>query len=255
MVENLPQKNGCHPSPNLRQMPIGIRLTREGWRAILTPSQDGEKGRRCNSAANPSPCLGAASPVSAADTDCHCNFCGKAASSYAHQPKDFAPKCTTPADRRSGFAVVVPPVRNTILLINKKGKQKMTQTKRFRMLLLVFAVLIAATVLCTACEQAEPQVGTKTITVQIIVDGQDTVTKSITTEAAYLREALEEEKLIAGEESQYGLFVKTVNGVTVDDAKQQWWCFTKGGADLFTGVDTTPIADGDAFDITLKTGY
>ena len=182
-------------------------------------------------------------------------FCGKAARSHAHQPKDFTPKRTTPADRRSGFAVVVPPVRNTILLINKKGKQKMTQTKRFRMLLLVFAVLIAATVLCTACEQAEPQVGTKTITVQIIVDGQDTVTKSITTEAAYLREALEEEKLIAGEESQYGLFVKTVNGVTVDDAKQQWWCFTKGGADLFTGVDTTPIADGDVFEITLKTGY
>ena len=131
----------------------------------------------------------------------------------------------------------------------------MTKTKHLRMLLLVFAVLIAATVLCTACEQAEPQAGTKTITVQIIVDGQDTVTKSITTDAEYLRGALEEEDLIAGEESQYGLFVKTVNGITVDEGKQQWWCFTKGGADLFTGVDTTPIADGDVFEITLKTGY
>lgn len=110
-------------------------------------------------------------------------------------------------------------------------------------------------VLCTACTQAEPQVGTKTITVQIIVDGTDTVTKSIRTDAEYLRGALEEEDLIAGEESQYGLFVKTVNGITVDDAKQQWWCFTKGGEDLFTGVDTTPIADGDKFEITLKTGY
>ena len=131
----------------------------------------------------------------------------------------------------------------------------MKQTKLLRPLLLVFAVLIAATVLCTACTQAEPQVGVKTITVQIIVDGQDTVTKSITTDAEYLRGALEEEDLIAGEESQYGLFVKTVNGITVDDAKQQWWCFTKDGADLFTGVDTTPIADGDTFEITLKTGY
>ena len=131
----------------------------------------------------------------------------------------------------------------------------MKQTKLFRTLLLVFAVLIAATVLCTACTQAEPQGGTKTITVQIVVDGMDTVTKSITTEAEYLRGALEEENLIAGDESQYGLFVKTVNGVTIDDAKQQWWCFTKGGADLFTGVDTTPIADGDKFEITLKTGY
>ena len=131
----------------------------------------------------------------------------------------------------------------------------MTKTKHLRMLLLVFAVLIAATVLCTACTQAEPQAGTKTITVQIIVDGQDTVTKSITTDAEYLRGALEEEELIAGEESQYGLFVKTVNGITVDEGKQQWWCFTKGGADLFTGVDSTPIADGDTFEITLKTGY
>lgn len=131
----------------------------------------------------------------------------------------------------------------------------MTQTKHFRPLLLVFAVLIAAMVLCTACTQAEPQTGTKSITVQIIVDGQDTVTKAITTDAEYLRGALEEEDLIAGDESQYGLFVKTVNGITADDSKQQWWCFTKGGADLFTGVDTTPIADGDAFEITLKTGY
>ena len=131
----------------------------------------------------------------------------------------------------------------------------MKQTKLLRPLLLVFAVLIAATVLCTACTQAEPQVGVKTITVQIIVDGLDTVTKSITTDAQYLREALDAENLLIGEEGPYGLFVKTVNGITADDAKQQWWCFTKGGADLFTGVDTTPIADGDTFEITLKTGY
>ena len=131
----------------------------------------------------------------------------------------------------------------------------MKHTKLLRPLLLVFAVLIAATVLCTACSQAEPQVGVKTITVQIIADGQDTVTKSITTEAEYLREALDGENLLIGEEGPYGLFVKTVNGITADDAKQQWWCFTKGGADLFTGVDTTPIADGDTFEITLKTGY
>ena len=131
----------------------------------------------------------------------------------------------------------------------------MKQTKLFRRISLVFAVLIAAMVLCTACDTAEPQTGAKTITVEIIVDGTDTVSRSITTDAEYLRGALEEEDLIAGEESQYGLFVKTVNGITVDDSKQQWWCFTKGGEDLFTGVDDTPIADGDAFEITLKTGY
>lgn len=79
-------------------------------------------------------------------------------------------------------------------------------------------------------------------------------TFDINTDAEYLRQALEEKKLISGEETQYGLFVKTVNGVTVDDSKKEWWCFTKGGKELDTGVDTTPIADGDHFEITLTAG-
>ena len=69
------------------------------------------------------------------------------------------------------------------------------------------------------------------------------------------RGALEEQKLIQGTESEFGLFVTTVNGVTVDDSQQQWWRFSKGGEVLMTGVDSTPIADGDAFEITLTTGY
>ena len=71
----------------------------------------------------------------------------------------------------------------------------------------------------------------------------------------FLRQALEEQKLVEGEESQYGLYVKTVNGVTADEAKEEWWCFTKDGEDVMTGVDSTPVADGDHFEITLKTGY
>ena len=103
---------------------------------------------------------------------------------------------------------------------------------RFSALLL--AVLIAAMALA-GCDKVEAQTGAKTITVDI--------------------GALEQEKLVEGEESQYGLFVKTVNGYTVDDSRQEWWCFTKGGETLFTGVDDTPIADGDKFEITLTVGY
>ena len=96
--------------------------------------------------------------------------------------------------------------------------------------------------------------GAKEIAVQIVT-GEGSVTTSIRTDEAYLRGALEQEKLIAGDESEYGLFVKTVNGYTVDEAKQEWWNFTKGGEYLTTGVDTTPIADGDHFEITLTEGY
>ncbi len=33
---------------------------------------------------------------------------------------------------------------------------------------------------------------------------------------------------------------KTVNGVTADEAKEEWWCFTKDGEDVMTGVDSPP---------------
>lgn len=120
---------------------------------------------------------------------------------------------------------------------------------------IVLVALIAVFAIVYGNSNKPAAAGSKTITVQIITSETDTVTKTIQTDAEFLRGALEQENLVQGEESQYGLFVKTVNGVTADDAQQQWWCFTKGGEDLFTGVDTTPIADGDKFEITLKTGY
>ena len=73
--------------------------------------------------------------------------------------------------------------------------------------------------------------------------------------AENLREALEQEKLAEGEESSFGLFVKTVDGETVDDGNQEWWCLTKGGEMWNYGVDDTKIADGDAFEFTFTEGY
>jgi hypothetical protein len=123
-----------------------------------------------------------------------------------------------------------------------------------RFSVLFLAVLIAAMALA-GCSVTEAQTGAKTITVDINMPDGTTDTVTIKTDAAYLRGALEQEKLVQGEESQYGLFVKTVNGYTVDDSRQEWWCFTKGGETLFTGIDDTPIADGDKFEITMTVGY
>ena len=118
----------------------------------------------------------------------------------------------------------------------------------------VLALLISAAIIVYVKTRPEPTVGDKSITVQIAYDSV-LRTVEIDTDAEYLRGALEEHNLIFGDESEFGLFVKTVDGRTVDDAKQEWWCFTKGGETIMTGVDTTPIADGETFEIALKTGY
>ena len=98
-------------------------------------------------------------------------------------------------------------------------------------------------------------VSTKTITLQVVHKDKSKKDFEIATEAENLREALEQEKLIGGDESEFGLFVKTVDGETVDDANEEWWCLTKGGEMWNNGVDTTELSDGDAYEFTLTVGY
>lgn len=126
-----------------------------------------------------------------------------------------------------------------------------------KIIIAVVALIAAVVVLLGAyfATRKPAQSGEKTITVQVVTPEDAGTARTITTGEEYLRGALEQEKMIEGTESEYGLFVTTVDGIAADDAKQQWWCFTKGGATLETGVDSTPIADGDAFEITLTEGY
>ena len=94
----------------------------------------------------------------------------------------------------------------------------------------------------------------KTIKFSVVANGE-TKDFTIKTDAEFLSGALNEQKLIEGTVGEYGLFVTSVNGIAADSAKEEWWCFTKGGEMLMTGVDTTPITDGDSFEATLKVGY
>ena len=133
--------------------------------------------------------------------------------------------------------------------------QNQTQSRKILWAVVALVVAVAAAAALYFAFGPKGAAGQKTITVDVVqLDGAETV-HTITTEAEFLRGALEQEGLIAGEESDYGLFVTTVDGVTADDSQEQWWCFTKGGESLATGVDSTPIADGDTFEITLTEGY
>ena len=94
------------------------------------------------------------------------------------------------------------------------------------------------------------QNGEVTITVQVTDNEGKTTDYQITTAETTLRGALEQEKLVEGEESEYGLYIKTVAGVTADyDTDGSYWALYQGDEYLMTSADTTPIADGDLFKI------
>ena len=65
-----------------------------------------------------------------------------------------------------------------------------------------------------------------------------------------LGDALLEYALIDGDESEYGLYVKKVNGITAEYEKDKsYWAFYKDGEYMQTGVDSTEIADGEHYEL------
>ena len=75
-------------------------------------------------------------------------------------------------------------------------------------------------------------------------DGNET-NYEIYTDKETVGEALLDLELIAGEDGDFGLYVKTVNGITVDyDVDQTYWAFYVNGEYAMSGVDTTEVEEG-----------
>ncbi|MBR5615826.1 MAG: DUF4430 domain-containing protein [Clostridia bacterium] len=133
--------------------------------------------------------------------------------------------------------------------------------------LVVATVLLAAMVLCatscdkasgeeitttTAASEAAPPIeigeGATAFTFEIThMDGSQK-TYAVKTDAQTVGEALVSLGLIAGEDGAYGLYVKTVDGETVDwDTHQKYWAFYENGAMAMNGVDKTNVVAGATY--------
>ena len=89
--------------------------------------------------------------------------------------------------------------------------------------------------------------GAKTVVVEVKAEDQQ-ITFTIKTDKDTVGAALLEHSLITGEESQYGLYVKAVNGITADyDVDQTYWAFYVNGEYAMAGVDSTEITEGTIY--------
>lgn len=76
----------------------------------------------------------------------------------------------------------------------------------------------------------------------------NTTTFLINTDETTVGDALLAVNLIAGEDSEYGLYVKTVSGITVDyDTDGKYWAFYIDGEYAMTGVDSTDVTAGSTY--------
>ena len=86
--------------------------------------------------------------------------------------------------------------------------------------------------------------GGTTLLVEVKADDRQ-VTFTIHTDKTTVGEAMQELGLLEGENSEYGLFIKKVNGIVADyDVDQTYWGFYINGEYAMSGVDTTNIEEG-----------
>lgn len=83
-------------------------------------------------------------------------------------------------------------------------------------------------------------------------DGNETEFE-IHTDKETVGEALLELGLIEGDEGEYGLYVKTVNGITADyDKDGVYWAFYVNGEYAVSGVDSTAVTEGDTYSFKVE---
>ena len=129
------------------------------------------------------------------------------------------------------------------------------KNKKSVIAIVVLLVMVAAAAACWFAFSPETVAGGKTITVDVTHKDGTTKSFEIKTDEEFLRGAMEQQGMLAGEEGQYGLYILTVDGETVDESNQEWWGYTKSGEQVNYGVDACPIADGDHYEFTLNVGW
>ena len=94
--------------------------------------------------------------------------------------------------------------------------------------------------------------GEKTLNIVVEAEGKK-ITITLKTDRDILSEALLEHSLISGDDSQYGMYVTTVNGILADFNKtKMYWALYKNGEYLMTGAESTEISDGEQYEFVYS---
>ena len=103
-------------------------------------------------------------------------------------------------------------------------------------------------------EDATLGTGAKTITFNVEHKDGTKIKFTIKTDRSLLSDALLEHNLIEGENGEFGIYVKKVNGITQDyDIDKSYWALYIDGEYALTGAYSTEITDGGEY--TFKVSY
>ena len=99
-------------------------------------------------------------------------------------------------------------------------------------------------------EDAEFINGEKHLGLMVTADGK-TIVFNIYSDAETVGEALIENGLVEGDDGQFGLYIKYVNGIKAvyEEDGAYWGFLDRDGNFMSTGVDMTELHDGDVYEL------
>lgn len=101
----------------------------------------------------------------------------------------------------------------------------------------------------TYTEDTEIGSGAHTALITVTIDGKSVVI-TVRSDKDNLAEMLVETGLAEGDESEYGLYIKRVNGVLADySVDQSYWSLLQNGMPTAVGASSITITDGDAYEL------
>lgn len=137
-------------------------------------------------------------------------------------------------------------------------EKKQSDRKKIIIGAVILVVLLAAFAVIYVVFGPKAAQGSKEYILKVVDDNGETTEYTGHTDAEYLRGALEEleksdDLTIEGEESDYGLFIDTVNGVTADYSKDKaYWALYVNGEYGNYGVDSQLVTDGDTYSLVYE---
>ena len=125
-----------------------------------------------------------------------------------------------------------------------------TKSSKKGLIIAVIALVVVAGVFCGIWFFLLPATtqGAKTYTLTVVHADHNSKNFTLHTDEEYLGPALKNEKLISGTESEFGMMVEVVDGEqAIWEKDGAYWAFYIGDEYAQTGVDSTPVNDGDSF--------
>lgn len=138
-----------------------------------------------------------------------------------------------------------------------------TQMKKLLSLILCMVLIAAMALVVTGCSDKTDEAALTTTVYEsgsVLGEGNASFTFTVSdidgnesafevkTDKTTVGEALLDAGIIAGDDGEYGLYVKEVNGITADfDVDGTYWAFYINGEYAMTGVDDTDVEAGAAY--------